>query len=79
MYCLTVIKAMNANRMPKREDNFNRHCSYHQNKDGSIILHSAQRRSTGWLDPVTARVFLTAWEFKPKTAQRDALVESYFS
>ena len=85
MYSLNVIKYTNekaiadAKERKRLEDNFNRECSYHLLKNGDVILHSALRRSTGYLNKRRAKAFLASWYGTNSTEARNTLVESYFN
>jgi hypothetical protein len=80
MYALNVIVALNetAARAPKRETETTRHCSYAGDATKGIVLHSARRRSTAWLTPRKAKLFLAEYLGTNAAEKRDELIESYF-
>lgn len=79
MYSLDVIKSMNARAAQRRpvENEITRHCSFCQSSAG-VVLHSAKRRSTGFLRGRAASAFVRRWNRLRSAAKRDQLVESYF-
>jgi hypothetical protein len=85
MYSLATIKKINNEAVKKAKASptgpasaFNRLCSYNQLIDGSVILHSALRRSTGHLNKRRAKTFLAGWFGTNSATKRNELVESYF-
>ena len=81
MYSLNTLHRINAQAAaePKAETFATRHCSFCQQDDGAVVIHSAKQRSTGYLNPEAGRRFLAAWRGTNSGEQRDALVERYFS
>lgn len=66
-------------RMPvKVEDNFSRHSSFTTGIDGSVVLHSANLRSTGYLTPDKAKEFEAGLKKADTPEEKDSLIESYF-
>jgi len=79
MYCLSVIKSMNARaaRRKAAENAFTRHSSYAVSRSG-IVLHSAVWRSTVFISGPTAATFLRRVKAARSAAKRDAIINSHF-
>lgn len=83
MHSLAQINRMNNKAAAKVEDNHNRNCSFSQDSDGHIVLHSAKHRNTVYLGPKAAKHFLK--RLAPIADQGanqisiNALIESYFN
>lgn len=79
MWDLPQIRKMN---QPSKaaETNFSRHCSFNGNVRRGIVLHSALKRSTAFVQPgAPAQEFLQAWQAAGSATERDAMVEQYFT
>lgn len=81
MYSLTTLHKINAKAAakPKHENEWSRHCSFHQSKPG-IVLHSAKLRSTAFLEAgPKAKRFLVEIQSTNSQVKKDSIIESYFS
>lgn len=80
MYSLETIKKLNAEAAVRAasETETTRHCSYVKSA-GGVVLHSAKRRSTLFLDGLIAARFLRMAARNRTPGRRDALIESYFT
>lgn len=78
MYSLDIIKSLNAKAAAPAEDNFSRLCSFTRSAQG-VVLHSALKRSTAFLEGNEAAKFLRMAARNRTPARRNALIESYFS
>lgn len=84
MYCLSVIRKINAEAAtkPRHETETTRHCSFHKQTRGAnkgcIVLHSAKLRSTGWLEREQARRFEAEYYSTNSITKRDQIIESWF-
>jgi hypothetical protein len=80
MYSLNTIRQINASAASRpRETETTRLCSFIEQRDGSVILHSAKQRSTGWLSPKQAKAFHLEWRSTNSTDKRNQIIESYFA
>lgn len=78
MYCLDVIKSINNVSKAKAEDTFDRQCSFVEGP-GGVVLHSALRRSTVFVD--TSKPGESAFIARLKSsspADLNSLIESRF-
>jgi hypothetical protein len=65
--------------VPPQERETTRHCSYAGDVQQGIVLHSAQQRSTQFIQPgEPSQRFLAAWNAAQTDNERDGLVEQYF-
>lgn len=83
MYGLSEISRMNRNAEARAargaaESETSRHCSYSGDSVEGVVLHSAKQRSTVFLPPLAAKIFLAMWLGTNSQAKRDMLAESYF-
>ncbi len=80
MHSLSGIRAMNekAVRRAKAETETSRHCSFAGDTESGVVLHSAKQRSTIFLAPRRAKLFLVRWFGTNSDEARDRIVESYF-
>jgi len=83
MHCLSDIARANRNAVERArrgaaESETSRHCSYSGDSENGVVLHSAKQRSTVFLKPWQAKLFLAAWLGKNSAEAHDKLVESYF-
>lgn len=81
MYSLNTIHRINAQAAsaPARETETTRRCSYCEQPDGAVILHSARQRSTAYLNPEQGKRFLAEWLSTNSQEKKDFLVETYFN
>lgn len=78
MYDLATIHRINQPRAAV-ETETTRHCSYVASAKG-VVLHSAKKRSTVFLSPDRARLFLTLVKVtRADSSGRDRLIETYFN
>jgi hypothetical protein len=83
MHCLSDIARANRNAVERArrgaaESETSRHCSYAGDSAEGVVLHSAKQRSTVFLPPSKAKIFLALWLGTNSQAKHDLLVESYF-
>lgn len=76
MYSLDVIKTLNRSRQTMPEDPWSRQGSVLRSR-GGIVLHSASKRSTGFLAGKRADRFMRSYSKARGTAARNNLIDSY--
>lgn len=81
MYSLNTLHRINAKAAsaPARETETSRNCSYCEQPDGAVVLHSARQRSTAYIGPEAGKRFLAAWFGTNSQEKKNSLVESYFN